>query len=148
VTFSILSKDAKEPRDVKVVRDVINIPTLDTEQRKDGIFVIHLYTFTQNSASLFRSAIQKFVQSGSNKLILDLRGNPGGYLDAAVDMASWFLPKDAVVVKEDTGGHGDNTVYKSYGYNIFNKNLQMIILVDGEVLPLQKFSPVPFKNTA
>ncbi len=130
VTLSILSANDKTAHDVKVVRDTINIPTIDSELRKDGIFVIHLYTFTENSAQLFRNEIQKFVKSGSNKLVLDLRGNPGGYLDAAVDMASWFLPKDAVVVKEDTAGHGQDTVYKSFGYNIFNKNLKMVILVD------------------
>ena len=131
VTLSVLSANAKEAHDVKIVRDTINIPTIDSELRKDGVFVIRLYTFTENSPVLFRTEIQKFVKSGSHKLVLDLRGNPGGYLDAAVDMASWFLPSDAVVVKEDSAGHGDDKVYKSKGYNIFNKNLKMVILVDG-----------------
>lgn len=130
VTLSVFSAGAKQAHDVKIVRDTINIPTIETEV-KDGVFIIHLYTFTENSASLFRDALQKFRDTGGNKLVLDLRGDPGGYLDAAVDMASWFLPADKVIVTEDTGGHGENTVYKSRGYNVFtNKNLKMAILVD------------------
>jgi carboxyl-terminal processing protease len=131
VKFSILPKEATTPKEISVVRSVIDVPTIKTELRKDGIFVISLYTFNQNSQNLFRDALQKFVDSKSNKLVLDLRGNPGGYLDSAVDMASWFLPKDKIVVKEDSGGHGDDRVYKSLGYNIFNNNLKMVILVDG-----------------
>jgi len=49
-------------------------------------------------------------------LVLDLRGNPGGYLEAAVDMASWFLPSGDVVVQEDYGSGKDKTVYKSLGH--------------------------------
>jgi carboxyl-terminal processing protease len=131
VTLSVLTPSAKEAHEVNIVRDTINTPTIDSELRSDGVFVIRLYTFTENSAQLFRNEIQKFVKSGSSKLVLDLRGNPGGYLEAAVDMASWFLPSDAIIVKEDTAGHGQDTVYKSRGYNIFNHNLKMVILVDG-----------------
>jgi carboxyl-terminal processing protease len=131
VTLMVLPEKATRPKEVKITRDVINTPTIETELRSDGVFVIHLYTFTENSATLFRQAIQKFVQTKSNKLVLDLRGNPGGYLDAAVDMASWFLPKDALVVKEATGGKGQDVEYKSLGYNLFNKSLKMVILVDG-----------------
>lgn len=131
VTLSIVPKDAKDAKSITIVRDVIDIPTIDTEKRSDGVFVIRLYSFTGSSAALFKNAIQEFVQSGSSKLVLDLRGNPGGYLEAAVDMASWFLPKDALVVRESSNGRGIEQDYKSVGYNIFNKNLKMVILVDG-----------------
>jgi carboxyl-terminal processing protease len=131
VTLTVFSEGDKQTHEITIVRDVIKIPTIETEQRKDGIFVIRFYTFTESSHLLFKDAIQKFVQSKSNKLIIDLRGNPGGYLDSAIDIASWFLPKEAVVVTEDTGGKGINEVYKSNGYNIFNDNLKLIILVDG-----------------
>ncbi len=131
VTLTVLSADAKEPKEIKVIRDVINIPTIDTENRKDGVFVIHLYNFSQNSATLFRRALVEFADSKSNKLVIDLRGNPGGYLEAAIDMASWFLSGDKVVVQEDSGGHDEDVVYNSKGYNVFNKNLKMVILVDG-----------------
>ena len=130
VTLTLFRDSKKEPFDVKVVRDTINVPTLDTKARNDGIFVISLYSFSENSPDLFRTALKQFVQSGDSKLVLDLRGNPGGYLEAAVDMASWFLPADKVIVSEDYGGGKSPDVYKSKGYNIFNNNLKMVILVD------------------
>lgn len=135
------------PLEKKIIRDVIDIPTLQTEVksgssatssdtasvtglRKDGIFVIRLFTFTAQAPDLFRKALRSFVESGSHKLIIDLRGNPGGYLEAAWDMASWFLPAGDVIVTEDFGGKGTNTVYRSKGYNIFGKDLDLVILVD------------------
>jgi len=72
--------------------------------------VISLYSFSQNSPDAFRDALRKYFQSGDTKLVLDLRGNPGGYLDAAVSMASYFLPVGDTVVTEDTKGHGSNVV--------------------------------------
>lgn len=131
VTLSMLRAGWAAPRDVKVTRDVINVPVVTTTARPDGIFVIALMEYTANSPDLFRNALREFVQSGDSKLILDLRGNPGGYLDAAVDMASWFLPSGDVIVTEDYAGHQQNVVHRSYGYDVFNKNLKMVILVDG-----------------
>jgi carboxyl-terminal processing protease len=122
------------PFDVNITRDVINVPTLETSIKGSGpneIFVITLYSFTADSANLFRNALRAFVQSGSHKLVLDLRGNPGGYLDAAWDMASWFLPAGSVVVTEDFGAKAPPQIYRSKGYNIFNKSLDMYILVNG-----------------
>lgn len=130
VSLSVLRSGWTEPREIKVTRDVINVPIVTTEKRSDGIFVITFAEFTANSPELFRSALREFVQSGSTKLILDMRGNPGGYLDAAVDAASWFLPAGSVVVTEDYAGHAQNIVHRSSGYDIFNDNLKMVILVD------------------
>jgi carboxyl-terminal processing protease len=131
VVLTIFREGNKDPFDVKIIREVIEIPTLDTEMRKDGIFVIKLYSFSANSSNLFRGAIKNFLDSGSDKLILDLRGNPGGYLDAAVDISSWFLPTGKIVVTEDYGENEKPEVYRSRGYNIFNDNLKFAILIDG-----------------
>jgi carboxyl-terminal processing protease len=120
-----------EPKEFDVTRDVINVPVVTTTARPDGVFVITLSEFTATSPDLFRNALRDFVQSGDTKLVLDLRGNPGGYLEAAVQDASWFLPSGDVVVTEDYAGHQDNVVHRSYGYDVFNKNLKMVILVDG-----------------
>jgi len=131
VTLTILRAGLNQPKEIKIVRDTIEIPTLDTEIRKDGIFVIKLYSFSANSSSLFRNAMKQFVNTGSNKLILDLRGNPGGYLDASVDMASWFLKGGKTVVTEDYGNNRSPVMFRSKGYNIFNEKLKFVILIDG-----------------
>jgi carboxyl-terminal processing protease len=119
------------PREIKVTRAIINVPVVTTTARTDGVFVLALSEFTSNSPELFRNGLRQFVESGDNKLILDLRGNPGGYLEAAVQTASWFLPSGDIVVTEDYAGHQPNIVHRSYGYDVFNKNLRMVILVDG-----------------
>ena len=130
VTFTISRTEKKEPFDVVVTRGVINIPTIDTEQREDGVFVVKLYNFSAVSNNLFRDALKKFVESGYDKLVLDLRGNPGGYLEAAIDMASWFLPAGKVVVSEDFGRGKPQTIHRSAGYDVFNSNLKMAVLID------------------
>lgn len=130
VTFTVVREGESDTKEIKVTRDVITIPTIKTTQRSDGIFVISLYNFSATSAGLFRGALREFVESGSNKLILDLRGNPGGYLEAAVDIASWFLPQGSIVVTEDYVDKQSDIVHRSRGYNVFGVNLHMIILVD------------------
>ena len=140
VKIIIAREGKKEPLEFILTREVINIPTVDTEIRDgkifggkmtDGVFIIKLYNFYSASPNLFREALREFIESDSDKLILDLRGNPGGYLEAAVDMASWFMPLGKIVVSEDFGKNAPPQVYRSKGYDIFNSNLKMVALVDG-----------------
>jgi carboxyl-terminal processing protease len=131
VKISFLPKDSTKPVDRTITRAIINIPTIDTKDLGNGIFKISLYSFTSQSPELFKNALQQFVLSGDKKLIFDLRGNPGGYLDAAWDMASYFLPAGKVVVTEDFGKNGAPQVYRSKGYNAFPNKVPMVILVDG-----------------
>ncbi len=130
VVLTIFNENNKNSKDISVTRDIINLPTLDTELRPDGIFVIKLYTFSANSMDLFRNAIKKFYESKSDKLLLDLRGNPGGYLDAAVNMASWFLPGGKPVVIEDFGKNAKKKIHRSEGYDVFSDKLKFVILIN------------------
>ncbi len=150
VRFTIIRNGKRAPFEVSVTRDLINIPTIDTEVRnspsassaaatttpgdtladKNGVFVIKLYNFSSAAPQLFRDALRDFITSRSDRLIIDLRGNPGGFLEVAVDIASFFLPAGEVVATEDHGGNGDNRVYRSRGYDVFNDKLKMAILVN------------------
>ncbi len=120
-----------KPIELSVVRDVINLPTVETEKRGD-VFIVHLYTFSAISPNLFRDALRDFWESGLDKLVVDLRGNPGGYLEAAQDMASWFLPVGETIVKEDFRNDADDVVFRSRGYDIFDhKKLKLVVMIDG-----------------
>lgn len=125
-----LARAKEKAFEITVVRDTINVPTLETKKLNGNIFQIKLYSFSASSPNLFRDALRQFVESGSDKLILDLRGNPGGFLEAAVNMASWWLPAGQPVVIEKHSGGVENKIYRSAGYNIFTDNLKMVILVD------------------
>jgi carboxyl-terminal processing protease len=131
VKLTVVREGLKEPKEFSVVRDTIVVPVLDTELRSDGIFVIRLYSFSENSPELFNNAIKEFINSKSDKLILDLRGNPGGYLEAAVDMASWFLPTGKVVVQEEFSCGSETKKYTSTGKAVANQNLHFTILING-----------------
>ncbi|MFA5773322.1 MAG: S41 family peptidase [Candidatus Paceibacterota bacterium] len=131
VTLSILRLGENKTRDFVITREKIQIPTIDTELRSDGIFVIKFYSFSENSASLFRDALIKFINSKSNKLILDLRGNPGGYLDSAVNIGSWFIDEGKVILSEDNGDGSNPKIYRSHGPRLFNDKLSFVVLVDG-----------------
>lgn len=130
VTLTIIREGTDDPLEIEVTRDVINIPTLEKYLRSDGVYVIRLFNFNRESSNDFRLAVRDFYATRSNKLLLDLRGNPGGYLSAAVDMASWFLPTGKVVVQEDFGDDREKQMYRSKGYNVFKNDLKMVILVD------------------
>lgn len=129
----IVAKDGSkkiEDLSLTIIREPIDIPVLKTELRKDGIFVISLYNFSAPSAERFEQALREFKGSGSTKLIIDLRGNPGGYLEASVDMASFFVPKGEVIVRESEGEGKTETLYKSKGYVLGIDSLKTVILVD------------------
>jgi len=130
VILLIDRKEEKENIEISIIRDVIDIPTINTEIKED-VFIIHLYSFTATSPNLFRDALREFIEANTNKLIIDLRGNPGGYLEVANDIASWFLPMGKVVVTENYGENNSDKVHSSRGYNIFNDKLQLVILING-----------------
>jgi carboxyl-terminal processing protease len=131
VTITFARKGTKEPIVKTLIRAIIEIPTIKTKILSENIFVIELYSFSATSPNLFRGALREFVESGSDKLIIDLRNNPGGYLEAALDMASWFLPTGKLVVSEDFGEKRDKHEYRSKGYDIFTDKLKMVILING-----------------
>jgi len=150
VRLTIIRNGKRAPFEVSITRGVITIPTIDTEikstpakkgeesatttsdiLRENGVFVIKLYNFSSAAPELFRQALRDFIVSRSNRLIIDLRGNPGGFLEVAVDIASFFLPVGETVAIEDHGGKAGNRIYRSHGYNVFNDKLKMAILVNG-----------------
>jgi carboxyl-terminal processing protease len=131
VLLTILREGEEKTRDISITRDKIQIPTLDTDNRSDGVFVISLYNFSANVETEFKQALSEFAVSGSNKLILDLRGNPGGYLDASVEIASYFLPSGKVIVREVGKGGEELNVFRSRGYDIVSEtDTEIIVLVN------------------
>ncbi len=130
VTLTILHEGDEEPLTIPVVRDTIVVPTLTSEKRPDGVFVITLYSFDAHAIDQFEKAMKEFDWSGSDKLIIDLRGNPGGFLDAAVAIASFFLPEGDVVVREAYTRGEEENVHRSRGYQFIARPFETIILVD------------------
>ena len=79
----------------------------------------------------YQFGVLEFLNSGSDKLILDLRGNPGGYLDASVNIGSWFIDEGKIILLEDSGDGDKQKTYRSHGPRLFTDKLSFVVLVDG-----------------
>ena len=131
VKLTIYREGESEFRDITIVRDTITIPTIKTEKR-DDVFIVSLYSFNAIAESEMQRALREFVQSDAEKLVLDLRGNPGGYLQSAVNIASYFLPMGKTVVRESFGDGTKEDVYRSSGRELGRAApKQVVVLVDG-----------------
>ncbi len=130
VTFKIYRPLTKETKSFTIIRQEIKIPTIDTET-KNGVFVIHLYNFSAESPEMFRKALVEFTKSNSKYLMIDLRGNPGGYLESSVQIASYFIPQGGVIVEEKGNREYGANIHRSLGYaGIDTSKIKIGVLID------------------
>lgn len=116
--------------DVPITRDIINIPTAKFEQI-DDVFIISLYSFNAVAESQMQKAIKEYLASDAKSLVIDVRGNPGGFLESAVNIASYFLPAGKIVVKEQFGDSRDE-IFRSRSRQIQSFSpANLVVLVDG-----------------
>jgi carboxyl-terminal processing protease len=128
VKLSIVRGD-NELKEFSITRDTINNPSVKSEVTADNIGIMRVSRFGQSdTVSLSRAAAEDFKSKGVKGVVVDLRGNGGGYLDAAVDLASIWLD-DKVVVTERSGGKVTDT-RKSGSSPILN-GVPTIVLIDG-----------------
>ncbi len=128
VALLIIRDDWDEAKEIRIIRDTIQIPIITWELKEENIAYIQFYHFTENSAWQFRKTVEEILQSNPKGIVLDLRNNPGGYLEVAIDIASWFLPKRELVVAEDYGD-GDRNEHKSRGYKLL-EDMPTVVLIN------------------
>ncbi len=129
VRVTLLRAGWTAPKEFTLTREIIQVPTIDYEMKEGSVAYIQLYSFNENAPQLFFNAVQDLFSSGAKGLVLDLRGNPGGFLDVAVHLAGWFVDNGSTVVVEEFRS-GKKNVFQSRG-NSFLKNVPLVILVDG-----------------
>ncbi len=98
VRLMILREGWDKPREFKIVRDVIKVVSVKTRMLDNNIGYLKIIQFQGRTGGEVEKALQDLESKGMKKLILDLRNNPGGLLDASVDVSSLFLPKDKLGV--------------------------------------------------
>jgi len=128
VTLTIFREEWLKTKEIKLVRDVIEVPSLKWEMKDENIAYIQLYQFSENASADFRKAAIEILESPAQKIILDLRNNPGGYLEVAQDITGWFLEKGKTVVIEDFG-QGNKQEYKAQGPGTFS-DYKIVILIN------------------
>ena len=107
------------PKEVSIVRDTISVPAVQTKSltTSDGAPVgyIRLSEFSQVAGDQFHAALQKVVDAGTTRIVLDLRDNPGGYLSTALHIASEFIGDGLVYQEEDSHGNRSTTAAQPGG---------------------------------
>jgi len=132
VTLTLYRESVQNKFDLKIVRDTIELPTLTKNYDKTkGVYTIKIHSFSEKVTDLFVKAIDDMVATGSKKLVIDLRGNPGGYMEAAVYISSFFLKKGDVVVSQDYGVKKPTETSTSYGFTNIPYGIKVVVLVDG-----------------
>lgn len=113
--------------DVTVQRRQVEIPTVEQKMLEDGMAYIRIVEFDDVTPGQFKEALQTSRSKGMKGLVLDLRGNPGGSVNAVVDIARMLLPEGLIVYTEDKNGKREE--YSCDGKNEFE--LPLVVLVDG-----------------
>ena len=129
VVLTILRKPEKNTKDVAIIRDTIDIKSVSWELKgeNDKIAYIKITHFSDDTWSDFQNIAQVALASNPDGLILDLRNNPGGYMDTAVNIAGHWLGRKVVVIAKDS--NDQEKEYKSSGPQYFG-DLPTIILVN------------------
>jgi carboxyl-terminal processing protease len=137
VTLTILRNGEKTPQQIRITRDIIIVPTLEfkmidsdgKESSTGKIAYIKLYNFYEKAPLQFQQAAVKSILLGAQGIILDVRNNPGGYLQAAQYIAGWFLPKGDIVVTEAFQDESENQSLISEGPSVL-KDKPVIVLIN------------------
>jgi len=99
VTLTVGRQGWTAPKDFTITRQTIHIPLVEFEM-KGNVAHISVHQFDQDTSQQFFQALQSAVGANAKGIVLDLRGDPGGYLEVAVEMAGYFLKPGTLVVKE------------------------------------------------
>jgi len=129
VTLTIYREEWETTKEIKIVRGLIEIPSLKWELKDENIAYLKLYQFSEKASFDFSKAAIEILASPCQKIILDLRNNPGGYLEIAQDIAGWFLERGQIVVIEDFGAGEEQKIYKAQG-NTSLAEYPIVILIN------------------
>ncbi|MFI5294095.1 MAG: S41 family peptidase [Thermodesulfovibrionales bacterium] len=127
VTISVLREGLEGPKDFTLLREIIKIKSVKSKVLEDKVGYIKISQFQEQTASDLAAAVNKLTEEKVNSLVLDLRNNPGGLLNSAIDVTSKFLPKGKLVVYTKTRS-GEKSEFFTEGDTNFTP--PMIVLVN------------------
>ncbi len=127
VVLTIARAGVESSFDIEIIRGEITIDSVEWEIRDDGIAVIDIYMFNEDTVPLFQEAAQEILEAGVDDLVIDLRNNPGGLLGAAISVASYWVDGDIVVIERVQGV--ETSLYANGAARFANMNT--VVLVNG-----------------
>lgn len=126
VTLTVVHKGESKTEEVTIIRETIVITSV-IQDEKDGIAHIQITSFNEDTTDQFAKVANDVRSEKVRGIILDLRGNPGGFLQSSVDIASYFLDEGTLVVTERGK---EEEPYKTRGGALL-RGIPLVVLVDG-----------------
>jgi len=123
-----LIRDKSQTIDLEITRDDITVPSVSTKMLDNNVGYMRISTFGENTGDLAASKAQELKDQGAQRIVLDLRGNPGGAVDSAVKVASLWLPKGKLIMQEKRGSDVLET-HTANGNNPL-QGLPTVVLID------------------
>lgn len=129
VVLTVLHKQGASTTEIRIIRDEIDIKSIAYEKKENGIAYLRIKGFMDDTAEELDRVVSEIIADKNKGLIVDVRSNPGGNLDVAVDIISKFVPKGEVVLWEKDKNKQEKP-YRAIGGEEF-KNLPVVVLIDG-----------------
>jgi carboxyl-terminal processing protease len=127
VNLTIAREGESELLEFEIVRAEIDVPSVGSEILEDDIGYIQLFSFSNETSGDLRSAINDLEDQGMTALILDLRGNGGGFLFSAIDVTSEFIEEGLVLTERF--GDGTEETYEASGRGLAT-DIPLVVLVN------------------
>ncbi|HUC20308.1 MAG TPA: S41 family peptidase, partial [Candidatus Polarisedimenticolaceae bacterium] len=128
VTLTVI-RGSSQPIEIVVTRAVINVPSVVWSMKEGNIGYIKISTFGDDTSQKIEKAAGELKAQGAKSVVLDVRNDPGGYLAAAVDVVSQFVPEGKVVVDERHEGRSQHKLMSSGGGQL--EGLPVVVLING-----------------
>ena len=125
VTLTIYRPSKKEKFDVEIIREWIDIKVVKSEMLDDKMGYLRLSMFDEQAAPEFEKHMNALIKNGAKGVIIDLRQNPGGYLDQCVEIADMLLGKEMIVYTESRNGENEEFFSDAQKFDV-----QLVVLVD------------------
>lgn len=121
-----------ETKNFEITRERIIVESVKGEIKQNNIGYIQLTRFDDNTTELLQAKLDEFLAHNVKKVVLDLRGNPGGYLDQSITVTSQFIKEGIIVTeKKDVDGNSDKYDYKATGRGkMTGDDVKIIVLID------------------
>jgi carboxyl-terminal processing protease len=129
VHLTLARQGVAEYLELDIVRDTIKVPAVDWRMLDNKVAYLQIYSFNANVDTEFIRAAQELTAAGATRLIIDVRNNPGGLLDSAVNISGWLMASDSLVVAEEFSD-GTRNELRTKG-NAKLAGIPMVLLMNG-----------------
>lgn len=141
-----LERDGGEPFDVTITRSEITIQEVETRLIDGHIGFIGLNGFSAPAADQFRDGLASLLEQGADQIVFDLRDNPGGYIDAAQQIASQFIDDGLIFTQESAGD--DVREWTATGDGVAtDRELPVAVLINGGSASASEIVAVALQET-